>query len=582
VSGVWRRALVAIAVCGAISAPPWAAAREIWVDANAAGAAGPLRGTSDAPLRTIAAAAKVAVAGDVVTIRAGEYPEQTIAIPNSGTAGNPVVFQAERPGTVRIIGGPEVKEFTNDERPILFGTRPRRKDNNELWSGAQHVTLRGLTIANARGVAIAAGTGWRIEDCLITWPMFDGIVARGDDITVLRTVVENAGNNGMTGGFGRNIRIADSITRRCNRIGNAPGNTSGASKFLWTTGLRVHRHVSYDNFGSGWWMDWNNVDYEVAGSTIFGNHAGEAMEHGERVDQWWAGAGIWSEGNPGPGRIADNLIYSNTGAGIGLLESGRVTVEHNVIFDCARGIELRDMDREDVADHERQRAVRDLVIRDNRFKAWRDDAAIATSIGAWAKGPRPRDYRVAFRNNLFDPIAGSGILMWIEAEPFPQPEAMAMLEESGGAGSEAAGAGNRVTRLPAPAKTIGTVSTNLAAITAALPQRFRQVESDAVEKLSIRDAFAGRAIGEVIAIPALGRTAFEAATGGKWSCEVYDLATRAHVRLHLRSEADRDALGRAVGVHASLEPAWVRVRVTRNDPYHLEAEYISLQAVADH
>src|SRR5690606_15661586 len=177
------------------------------------------------------------------------------------------------------------------------------------------------------GTAIGAGTGWRIEDCIIDRADYDGIAARGDNITILRTVIQDCGNNGMSGGFGKNITVKDTIIRRCNQFPDSPGGNSGACKFLVTQGMRVEGVITYDNYGSGWWMDWDTSDYGITRCTIFGNHAGVGLENGrDRVDQPWAAVGIWTEANTGNGWITDNVIYSNVSAGIGILDSRNVVV----------------------------------------------------------------------------------------------------------------------------------------------------------------------------------------------------------------------------------------------------------------
>lgn len=60
-------------------------------------------GTPTQPFATIQKAASVAVAGDIVTIRSGIYRE-TIVPTNSGTPGNPIIYQPE-PGAVVTISG---------------------------------------------------------------------------------------------------------------------------------------------------------------------------------------------------------------------------------------------------------------------------------------------------------------------------------------------------------------------------------------------------------------------------------------------------------------------------------------------
>ncbi len=69
-------------------------------------------GTAAQPFATIQKAASVAVAGDVVNIRSGTYRE-TVVPTNSGTAGNPVVYQAESGANVIISGcNPVISAWT--------------------------------------------------------------------------------------------------------------------------------------------------------------------------------------------------------------------------------------------------------------------------------------------------------------------------------------------------------------------------------------------------------------------------------------------------------------------------------------
>lgn len=60
-------------------------------------------GTSTQPFATIQKAASVAVAGDIVKIRSGVYRE-TIVVANSGSPGNPIIFQPDQGATVTISG----------------------------------------------------------------------------------------------------------------------------------------------------------------------------------------------------------------------------------------------------------------------------------------------------------------------------------------------------------------------------------------------------------------------------------------------------------------------------------------------
>lgn len=68
-------------------------------------------GTSTAPFRTIGKAASVAVAGDVVEIRAGTYREEVVPA-NSGTADKPILYRAYNNEVVTISGAEGVTGWT--------------------------------------------------------------------------------------------------------------------------------------------------------------------------------------------------------------------------------------------------------------------------------------------------------------------------------------------------------------------------------------------------------------------------------------------------------------------------------------
>ncbi|WP_299547325.1 right-handed parallel beta-helix repeat-containing protein [Seonamhaeicola sp.] len=80
-------------------------------------------GTIDNPYLTISKAASVAVAGDVVYIREGTY-EETLAPANSGTPGNPIIFQSY-PGEKVIISAMQaLSGWTQDSGSIYKTTIP--------------------------------------------------------------------------------------------------------------------------------------------------------------------------------------------------------------------------------------------------------------------------------------------------------------------------------------------------------------------------------------------------------------------------------------------------------------------------
>lgn len=120
-------------------------------------------GSAAAPFRTIARAARVARAGDVVTIGSGTY-DGSVVVVNSGTPSTPIVFEAARRGGVVLTDG-----------NVSF--RPATWSGGGQETGELYVTVRGLTfrryaanVLAASGpefpAALKAARGWRVEDCL--------------------------------------------------------------------------------------------------------------------------------------------------------------------------------------------------------------------------------------------------------------------------------------------------------------------------------------------------------------------------------------------------------------------------------
>ncbi len=79
--------------------------RTIHVNVGAVDASDANPGTSDAPLKTLAAALKRAQPGTRILLHPGRYPESvTLGRAQSGTALEPVIIEAEKPGTAILTG----------------------------------------------------------------------------------------------------------------------------------------------------------------------------------------------------------------------------------------------------------------------------------------------------------------------------------------------------------------------------------------------------------------------------------------------------------------------------------------------
>lgn len=457
-------------------------------------------GSLKAPWKTLTRAAAGARAGDLVLILPGTYRDG-LAPAHGGTAEQPVSFVARRPGTV-----------------VLEGAGVRCSD------GIDHIVLKGLTIRDTKGPGITARRGWRVEDCLLQ-KCGEGISVSGSRWAIVRTVIEDSGGNSLSGGWGLHQLVEGCILRRGNRRGENPADTTGACKLLDCEDIRVQDVVSYDHTGQGWWFDWNSRDYVVDGCTVFGCHG---------LKQGWEGAGIFSEVNPGPGRITNNLVYSCTGTGIGVAESAGVTVSGNVVVDCGNGVEFRDMARPP--------GLHDLEIARNTFKAMRGPC-ITTSIGEW-KQALPPGYRIRIDGNAYDMPADKTRLVWQKTKCKSLEDARSRL------GVEAAG-------------TEGPAAFDRPLIPTVVDPRS---QVGPFQGLGILEQVGG--VGPV-SLTVHGRGDVKVDPSGGRYVEVYDLARRTTVRVDLAAEAIEKAVCAAIPRWASLIPATVKGELTSADPYAL-------------
>jgi len=529
-------------------------------------------GTAARPFRTIQHAADAAGPGDLVLIRPGIYHE-SILLRHGGKPGRPIVFQAtERHGaTVSGLG--------TDHQWLI---RSVGSNQNPASLTAQYITLRGLVFRDAAGPSdwnemVTMATGWRLEDCVVEGSpghYADAIVVRGDDCALIRVITQDNGMNGMSGVHTQDTVIQDCILRRNNRLPELPGGNCGACKFLFTTGLRVEGVISYDNFGSGWWLDWDNRNFSITDSTFFGNHAGiyryprkDRREYNQVRDEGWAGAGVWSEGNPGPGLIQGNTIYSNLSAGIGVMESGfeqPIVVRHNTIVDCDRGIELRAMNR---GTHILGR----VIIKDNLIKDWRTDA-IGSSLEDTIRFDHPADQGIAIDRNSYDPGPSHVIMTWFNKADKRRFVVDNLNEARTQLGVETHGA-VKADQFIGP-----LIPVKKTALSDWTPDRRKidEVPSRGVEKITIDRAIRAAAsrVGDSTTIPVFGRKKI-VQRGREWIVEVYDLDAR-YVRLILPSKAARDRVETAVLPYASIRPSHLRVKLTRLTPYDVEGVFVPL------
>lgn len=236
-------------------------------------------GTQAAPWRTLKKAGEAAVAGDTVYIHPGTYTNDRLAVRNSGTAGNPIVFRPQTEGTVTIDGSSiEQENLAKLELSSAPGgdVRPGRR----WWGtidmyGVSHVQVRGLSVLNSRGSCIF-GQGVNhitVEANNINGCFTSGIgfIRRYDSVGVFQ--------------FNTNVTVrANEITNAVNGGFNEVITMEGVDGFL------VENNFLHDNKngGGGEQGGGENIDAKagsrngrIAGNTITGS-----VKLGIYVDAW--------------------------------------------------------------------------------------------------------------------------------------------------------------------------------------------------------------------------------------------------------------------------------------------------------
>jgi hypothetical protein len=363
-------------------------------------------GTRAAPFRTINHAAQVAAAGDVVTIRAGEYRE-SVSVRNSGTADRRIVFQSEERGTVVLTGGRHT-----------FG--PAGWTGGKLAAGPFHVTVRGIIfreyarvddLSNTAAAAKAA-TGWTYEDCLFDAAGRWGLDIRGDSVTVVRSTFQNHYQHALTawgptnGAVGADdpaftgihaLRLLDVVVRGnyTSQEAMAPHLSSRVVKLLGTRGALIDNMESHDNWGPGLWLDYANTGYTIRHSYFHGNRF---KGHGHSP-----GRGLHLEVNWSPGLVIHNVFYNNDDEAIAVNNSQGVEVRGNLMIDHPQCIRLYNGDRGSSF------VLRDLVIRSNYCGSWHSHGAIQAWHGTFTT---PAEMNILLDGNTYDPGASSWLTWW--------------------------------------------------------------------------------------------------------------------------------------------------------------------------
>ncbi|MEJ2288455.1 MAG: right-handed parallel beta-helix repeat-containing protein [Deinococcales bacterium] len=269
------------------------------------------------PLRTLARAALLAKAGDVVWIRGGAYDE-ALELTHSGRPGAPIVFESY-PGECAVIdgagraGAPNVKLSDVSYNVLRNLTVRGSPDNGVLVTGAGHNVVSNIHvygsvysgIANvgssdnlfqyivshdnfdapdgndADGISISSGDGNRVRYCVVYDNSDDGV----DTWRSTNSVVERclSVRNGFQGGDGNGFKAggAGATVHTVVRESVAYGNKTNG--FDHNTGLdvRFDNDTAYANGGYGFIAAQgtlrNNLAVDNRAGALFGDDSGNVQ-----------------------------------------------------------------------------------------------------------------------------------------------------------------------------------------------------------------------------------------------------------------------------------------------------------------
>ena len=385
---------------------PTAGGRALYVaptgsDANA--------GTSSAaPLKTIAKAAQLARAGDVVNIASGTYGG-SVVVANSGTSAAPIVFQATTRGGVVLTDG-------------NASFRPATWSGGEQETGQLYITVRGLVFrryaANSVGnssAALKAARNWRVEDCLFDNAGSTAVQIMGSYVTVTKSTLQNTYFEALAAWAHSSatsvtstaytpidgIQITDVVLRGNYTLNQKPvsgGVADYSSKFLTTRGTVLDNVEAYENNGPGFWLDTQNSNFTVRNSYFHDNK--------NITGTTSTGRGLNLEANWASGLVERNVFSKNASMGLAVTASQGVTIRQNLFIDNPRCMELtNDLPR--AANF----PLKNIKIYSNQCGNWTNFSGIQTVGGATAF-TTPAQMAIVADSNVYQPSTASIIAWW--------------------------------------------------------------------------------------------------------------------------------------------------------------------------
>lgn len=215
-------------------------------------------GSERAPLRTVTAAVRAALPGDVIAVAAGVYRE-AVAVAVAGAPEAPIVIRGlpgavlESPDPSASLSAFDIRAESAHVRIEGFTLRGGFAETVFVRSGARSIELEGLHLyENHAGIWIAGATDVAVRDCVIERNARTGvrIFAGARRVRVADTRADGnddgAGCSGDADGFSADESTADIVFERCKAAGNSEDGFD-----LQTPSVAVLASRALDNGCSG-------------------------------------------------------------------------------------------------------------------------------------------------------------------------------------------------------------------------------------------------------------------------------------------------------------------------------------------
>jgi hypothetical protein len=310
-------------------------------------------GSFTAPWLTIQHAANSVTAGATVYVESGTYNE-SVNLPNSGTAANPITF-ANYPGQAAVIDGTGLK---------VSGVQGLVNIVNQSYVTISGFEIRNYTTASANPTPVGI------------W-----VTGSGSGVQLLNNIVHNITTTSEKNGNAFGIAVYGTSSTPITNI-----TISGNQLYNMKTGnsetMNVDGNVTYFTISNNIVHDNDNIGIDAIGFEGVGPSGSDQAKYG--VVSGNTVYNITSYGNPAYGKqyAADGLYCDGC---------AYVIFERNTVYNT-------DLNMEAASEHKNHNSSY-VTIRNNLFY---NANAVGVSIGGYASGVGGSDHVVIVNNTLYN------------------------------------------------------------------------------------------------------------------------------------------------------------------------------------